>query len=226
MPATRVGVTGPQATRLIQRLRAMTPAWAITRREAHWIAERQARLLLANAGVTAPPVPERIVGDLDGVQVYPLPQMPVKGLLGASKPSGQGGDILIDSTMPVAERRVTLMHELKHIIDGGHATKLHQRGSQTSGEGLCTDFAMSLLMPAPWLRADWLAGSRDVHALAERYQVPVEAVSHRLHTLGLRQHPKRRLLRSHCQWQPHRKHGHTLNRKGKQTKGDNTHEHK
>ena len=202
MPATRVGVTGPQTTRLIQRLRAMTPAWAITRREAHWIAERQARLLLANAGVTAPPVPERIVSELYGVQVYPLPQMPVKGLLGASKPSGQGGDILIDSTMPVAERRVTLMHELKHIIDGGHATKLHQRGSQTSGEGLCTDFAMSLLMPAPWLCADWLAGSRDVQALAERYQVPVEAVSHRLHDLGLLKRRRRPLHRAYCQWQP------------------------
>lgn len=203
MPAEGVGATGPRSTRLLRRLRAMTPAWSITRREARWIAERQARLLLADAGVTAPPVPERIATELSGVRVYPLPQMPVKGLLGASRPNARGGDILIDATLPLPERRVTLMHELKHIIDGGHTTRLHQRGSQTSREGLCTDFALSLLMPAPWLRADWQAGQRSVRALAARYQVPTEAVSHRLHILGLRQHPTGRLRRHYCQWQPH-----------------------
>jgi len=226
MSTARVGSTGSREIRMIKRLRAMTPPWAITRREARWIAERQARLLLANAGITTPPVPEQIVSELAGVSVYPMAQMPVKGLLGASKPNGRGGDILIDGSLPLTERRVTLMHELKHIIDGGHATKLRQAGSQSSSEALCTDFAMSLLMPAPWLRADWQKGRRDVEALAERYQVPSEAVSYRLNTLGLRQHPKRRLRRAYCQWRPHRKHDHTLNRKGKQTKGDNTHEHK
>jgi Zn-dependent peptidase ImmA (M78 family) len=226
MHVRRVGTSGPQTTRLVKRLRALSPAWSISRREARWIAEQQAKLLLTETGITAPPVPERIVSNLAGVSVYPLAQMPVKGLLGASKPSGRGGDILIDSTLPLAERRVTLMHELKHIIDGGHTTKLRQAGSQSSSEALCTDFALSVLMPAPWLRADWQDGHRDVEALAERYQVPSEAVSHRLNTLGLRQHPKRRLLRSYCQWQPHSQVRHTVNRKGKQTKGDNTHEHK
>jgi Zn-dependent peptidase ImmA (M78 family) len=222
----RVGTSGPQATRLVKRMRALSPSWSISPREARWIAERQAKLLLVETGITTAPVPERIVRELAGVTVYPLAQMPIKGLLGASKPSGRGGDILIDSSLPLAERRVTLMHELKHIIDGGHTTKLRQRGSQSSGEALCTDFALSVLMPASWLRADWQAGNRDVRALAERYQVPVEAVSHRLHTLGLRQHPKRRLHRSYCQWQPHSKDGHTVNHKGKQTTGENTHEHK
>jgi Zn-dependent peptidase ImmA (M78 family) len=203
MHLARVGASGPQTTGLVKRLRALSPAWSISRREARWIAEQQAKLLLTEAGITAPPVPERIVSELAGVNIYPLARMPVKGLLGASKPTGRGGDILIDSTLPPAERRVTLMHELKHIIDGGHTTKLRQRGSQTSSEALCTDFALSVLMPAPWLRADWQAGHHDLAVLADRYQVPVEAVAHRLHTLGLRQHPKRRLLRSYCQWQPH-----------------------
>lgn len=206
MHAPRVGLTGPQTTRLVKRLRALSPSWSISRREAHWVAEQQAKLLLAETAITGPPVPERIVSDLAGVNVYPLAQMPVKGLLGASKPSGSGGDILIDSTLPLAERRVTLMHELKHIIDGGHATKLRQRGSQTSGEALCTDFAMSVLIPAPWLRADWQAGHRSLSVLAERYQVPAEAVEHRLHALGLLTRPPRRRHRSYCQWQPHSTH--------------------
>jgi Zn-dependent peptidase ImmA (M78 family) len=201
----QVGATGPQAPGLVQRLRALSPAWSISRREARWIAERQAKLLLTEAGITAPPVPEAVVTELAGVNVYPLPQMPVKGLLGASKPNGQGGDILIDSTLPQAERRVTLLHELKHIIDGGHTTKLRQLGSQTTGEGLCTDFALGVLMPAPWLRADWQAGHRSVSALAERYQVPAEAVAHRLHALGLVKRRPRHRSRSYCQWQPHTK---------------------
>ena len=201
----RVGTTGPQAPRLVQRLRALTPAWSVTRREARWVAEQQAKLLLNEAHVTAPPVPERIVSDLDGVTVYPLAQVPVKGLMGVSKPSSRGGDILIDSTLPPTERRVTLLHELKHIIDGGHTTRPRQAGSHSSSEGLCTDFALSVLMPAPWLRADWQAGHRSVSALAERYQVPVEAVAHRLHALGLLKKKPRRRGRSYCQWQPHTK---------------------
>jgi Zn-dependent peptidase ImmA (M78 family) len=203
MPAAGVSANGPSQTRLIKRLRAMTPAWAITRREAQWIAERQARLLLADAGTTAPPVPERIVSELYGVHIYPLPQMPVKGLLGASEQTSRGGDILIDNSLPLPERRVTLMHELKHIIDGGHTTKLRQAGSQTTGGALCTDFAMSVLMPASWIRADWQAGHSSLTALAERYQVPAEAVAHRLYALGLTIHPPRRRHRSYCQWQPH-----------------------
>jgi Zn-dependent peptidase ImmA (M78 family) len=202
----RVGVTGPKTPRLVQRLRALTPAWPVSRREARWVAEQQAKLLLAETGITAPPVPERIVTGLDGVTVYPLAQVPVKGLMGVSKPSRNGGDILIDSTLPADERRVTLLHELKHIIDGGHTTRPRQASSHSSSEGLCTDFALSVLMPAPWLRADWQAGYRSVSALAERYQVPAEAVAHRLHALELlKQRPRHRGRRSYCQWQPHTK---------------------
>jgi Zn-dependent peptidase ImmA (M78 family) len=224
MHVRRVDTSGPQTNRLVKRLRAISPAWSISRREARWIAEQQAKLLLTETGITAPPVPERIVGDLAGVNVYPLAQMPVKGLLGASKPSGRGGDILVDSTLPLAERRVTLMHELKHIIDGGHTTRLRQVGSQSSREGLCTDFAMSVLMPAPWLRADWQAGNHELAALADRYQVPAEAVERRLHVLGLLKRLPKRRRRSYCQWQPHQ---HTTRSiaKGKHTKGANTHEH-
>ncbi len=202
---TRVGATGPQAPRLVQRLCALTPAWSITLREARWVAEQQAKLLLTETGITAAPVPERIVTGLDGVTVYPLAQVPVKGLMGVSKPSSRGGDILIDATLPPAEQRVTLLHELKHIIDGGHTTRPRQAGSRNSSEGLCTDFALSVLMPAPWLRADWQAGHRNLSALAERYEVPVEAVAHRLHMLGLAKRTRRRRRRTYCQWQPHAK---------------------
>jgi Zn-dependent peptidase ImmA (M78 family) len=205
MRAARVGTTGPKTPRLVRRLRALTPPWSVSRREARWVAEQQAKLLLNEAGITDPPVPETVVTDLDGVTVYPLAQVPVKGLMGVSKPNSRGGDILIDSTLPPAEQRVTLLHELKHIIDGGHTTRPRQAGSHSSSEGLCTDFALSVLMPGPWLRADWQAGHRSISTLAERYEVPAEAIVHRLHTLGLLKRRPRHRRRSYCQWQPHTK---------------------
>jgi len=223
MRAARVGTTGPRTTRPVQRLRALTPPWSVSRREAHWIAEQQAKLLIAEAGITVPPVPETVVTNLDGVSVYPLAPMPVKGLMGVSKPSSRGGDILIDSTLPSAERRVTLLHELKHLIDGGHTTRPRQAGSQDSHEGLCTDFALSVLIPASWLRADWQAGHRSISALAERYQVPAEAMRHRLHTLGLhrRAPPARRHI--YCQWQPHIKNNAKERRPHNDTHSHQTH---
>jgi Zn-dependent peptidase ImmA (M78 family) len=198
----RVGRGQPQTGRLVQRLRDLPPPWAISERRAHQITKRQARLLLADAGITAPPVPTEIVSRLDGIHVYPLAEIPVGGLLSASKPSAKGGDILFDSTLPLAEQRITLLHELKHIIDGRRATPLHQRGRYSNGEQPCTAFAFQVLMPARWLRADWDRGRRDCAELAERYQVPVEAVAQRLHALGLVKHRPRARHRIICQRQP------------------------
>jgi hypothetical protein len=189
----------PRTVHLVKYLSDLTPSWAISQRRARQITERQARLLLAEANVTAPPVPIEIVSRLDSIYVYPLPEIPIKGLVSASKPTAKGGDIIIDANLPLAEQRVAQLHELKHIIDGGHATQLHQRGRSSSGEQLCADFALSVLMPAAWLRADWNNGHRDTAALAERYQVPVEAIQRRLHALGLvRRRPQHD--QAMCQW--------------------------
>jgi Zn-dependent peptidase ImmA (M78 family) len=96
------------------------------------------------------------------------------------------------------------MHELKHIIDGGHTAKARHADSRTGSEGLCTDFALSVLIPAPWLRADWQTGQRNVSTLAERYQVPAQDMAHRLSVLGLSPHPPpRRGRRARCHWQTH-----------------------
>lgn len=172
-------------------------------KHARAIVEAQARLLLSDSGVSAPPVPMSIVTAIAGIDVYLLPEMPVPGLLGASKPNDRGGDILIDCALPLAEQRVTLLHELKHVIDGGHQAKLRTSGSQPGGEGLCTAFALNVLMPADWLRQDWLDGIRSLSALAERYQVPIEGMAHRLHGLGLLKRAGASPLLPLCQWQAH-----------------------
>jgi Zn-dependent peptidase ImmA (M78 family) len=180
-----VGGNEAQTTRLT-RLRAMTPNWPLSAQEARWVAEQQAALLLAEARTAAPPVPEQIVRNLAGVHVYELDILPVLGLLSASKPSGRGGDIVIDSTLSLPERRVTLLHELKHIIDGH------------TGDA-CEAFAASALVPARWLHADWQAGRRNLSELADRYLVPTETVEYQVHQLGLIKSRPRHRHRAHCQ---------------------------
>lgn len=149
-------------------------------------------------------MPKRIVSDLKGVGVHSLRRLPVKGLVSASQPSAQGGEILIDITLSDAERRVTLLCELKHIIDGGRGSRPVKAAEHSGCNGLCTHFALSVLTPAPWLLEDWQAGRRDVRELAERYQVPVEAMHHRLYTLGLSKHAPSTNDSTYCQWQPHK----------------------
>lgn len=180
----------------MRRLRSLTPPWVLSRSEARWVTQQQAALLISTAGVTGPPVPEWVVSELDGIHVYRLDHTPASGLLSASRPSREGGDILLDATAPHAEQRVALMHELKHVIDGAN---------NDGCDGLCADFAISVLIPAEWLRADWHARQRSPTALAERYQVPEEMIENRLHSLGLTQTPPRRHRRVRCQWNPHPK---------------------
>ena len=86
MRRARVGASGPQATRIVKRLRALSPAWSVSRREGRWIAEEQAKLLLNEAGIAGPPVPEQIVSDLAGVNIYPLAQIPSRA---SSAPASQ-----------------------------------------------------------------------------------------------------------------------------------------
>lgn len=215
----RVGST-PRRSGLVRRLRALTPAWRVSHREARWITEQQAKLLLTESGITAPPVPDWVATKLDGITIYPLERMPVKGLLGVSRPNSHGGDILIDSSQPVTEQRVTLMHELKHIIDGGHAAKARHAASHTGSETLCTDFALNVLIPAAWLQNDWQTGHQNIDELADRYQVPSEAMRHRLHTLGLHRRGPPTRRRTYCHWQPH------ISRSRVNSEGGNTYEHK
>lgn len=188
---------------ILQRLRALTPTWPVSHAEARWIAEQQAALLIAATGLTKPPVPLSVITDIDGINIFLLTEMPVKGVLGASRSSGRGGDILIDCTLPLREQRLTLLHELKHIIDGERGTKHYKPGSKSGREALCTHFATNVLMPAAWIERDWQAGRRSVSALAKRYQVSTERMEHRLEALGLVKRRERQNQRhAQCQWYP------------------------
>lgn len=192
----QAGIGRPGAEGLIDRLRGLSPSWETSERQARQIAEKQARVLLAEAGVAAPPVPSEIVGGLEGVHIHQLPETTVAQLLSASQATASGGDILVDGALPRTEQRLALFHELKHIIDGGHTTS----APREPGSAVCAEFALAVLMPAAWVHADWKSGERDPIALAERYDVPIEAVEQRLCSLRLITRRPRRCQPIACQW--------------------------
>jgi len=169
--ANRVGAARATKPALLARLRALEPTWPVAPAERRWITERQAALLLLKSDTLGPPIPNRVVTELEGITVTESEQLP-KGLLGASQ-------------APPLEQRVTIFHELKHVIDGLSAAHARRASHRNQCERSCEHFARAVLVPAAALHADWQAGHRRIPALARRYQVSESLMAARLHELGL-----------------------------------------
>ncbi len=182
--ANRVGAARATKPALLARLRALEPTWPVAPAERRWITERQAALLLLKSDTLGPPIPNRVVTELEGITVTESEQLP-KGLLGASQARPDGGDILVSASLPPLEQRVTIFHELKHVIDGLSAAHARRASHRNQCERSCEHFARAVLVPAAALHADWQAGHRRIPALARRYQVSESLMAARLHELGL-----------------------------------------
>lgn len=183
--AQQVGAVSATKTALLERLRALVPTWPVAPAERRWITERQAAMLLLKSGTLGPPVHNRVVTELEGITVTESEQLP-GGLLGASQARPDGGDILVSANLSPLEQRITLFHELKHVIDGGSAAHARRTAHRDHCERSCEHFARAALIPTAALHADWQAGHRGVAALARRYQVSEPLMAARLHDLGLR----------------------------------------
>lgn len=171
---------------LLDHLRGMAPRRPVSPSEARRIAEHQASALLLASGVTRPAVPESVVTDLRFVHVRRWRGLTVSGMTVSRE---AGWEIVLDADEPLTRQRVTLLHELKHVLDEPSMPWLYP--AATTGEAVariertCTYFAVCVLMPASWLLRDWLHGHRDVRRLACRYQVSAQAMHARLAELGL-----------------------------------------
>jgi Zn-dependent peptidase ImmA (M78 family) len=108
--------------------------------------------------------------------------------------------ILVDQTDPPFRKRFTIAHELGHHFlhltgDEGEFVDSERdlfRSTEFQGEEMTARrpeiqanwFAAALLMPAQFVRAEF-AKTRDLDALAERFNVSAAAMGYRLETLGL-----------------------------------------
>ncbi len=171
---------------LLERLRALTPARALTTTEAQFVAERQAMLLLSELGVQTPAVPHSIIDELPFITVAQHASFPTSG---ATIRTDCGWVIVLKRSEPRTRQRFSLAHELKHVLDDPFIGKLypslgHSRSDERT-ERICDYFAACLLMPKRWLTRDWCSGHQNIERLAGRYRVSRQAMEVRLSQLGL-----------------------------------------
>ncbi len=107
--------------------------------------------------------------------------------------------VFLDVTKPQIERRLDLAHELGHLVLHRHEAPAGPKAQQVASA-----FASALLMPAAAIRVD--APSSPVIAqlvhLTQKWGVPVTAIVHRLHSLGILSKWQYRKLRLEIAEQP------------------------
>lgn len=174
----------------IAELRALQPPRALTRVEAHDVAERQATALLALMGVARPPVPQSVISDIAAIELDIVRDWPTSAM---TVHTGSQWRIVINRSESAERQRFSLAHEFKHVLDDpfvtAHEPYFDSGHQERHVERICNYFAASLLMPRAWLERDWKAGKRSLDELARRYYVSLEAMGRRLHELGLTERP-------------------------------------
>lgn len=171
---------------VIASLRDIAPLRPLSREEALSLAERQARLLLHLVGVADAPVPERVIAELPRIEVDHVSPFPASG---ATHWVAGTWRIVINSSEPVTRQRMSLAHELKHIIDHPFVNLLYAAENGTERhkwiEQICDYFAGCLLVPRPWLKRAYVNETTDVEALVRRFGVSHAAITTRLAQTGL-----------------------------------------
>lgn len=190
-PATQGGALVSNVD-AISLLRELLPARAMSATEARSICERQAALLLDLLHVAEPAVPQFVISSLPGILVDWQEDWPTSGT--ALKVHSHWR-IVLKKTEPRQRQRFSLAHEFKHVLDDPAILKTHahlkpHRRSERA-EKLCDYFAACLLMPRPWVKHDFYGGMQNVQVLARRYYVSEQAMTTRLHELGLASRPPR-----------------------------------
>ena len=156
---------------------------------------RLTKRLLAENGVTAPPVPVEAIAKAMKCKVVFGPLQDISGILVRSP---EGATIGVNERQPPVRRRFTLAHELGHLLlhSGNEVTYDHEfrvnLRSPASSEGKDVEeieanfFAASLLMPDLFLEADprtlfiHVDDDMAVGELAKTYKVSQQAMTLRL----------------------------------------------
>src|SRR5271166_3489432 len=134
--------TETQTTGLLQRLRGLVPRRGLSPAEARYIAERQAALLLAHAGIEKPAVPGSLITDLSFVTVTHRPGFPTSGM---ATQTDSGWVIVLRAEEAKVRQRFSMFHEFKHVLDDPfiewmYPTK-HGQSPEDRAERICDYFA-------------------------------------------------------------------------------------
>jgi Zn-dependent peptidase ImmA (M78 family) len=147
--------------------------------------------LLAAHGIDKPPVPVKEIAEALGARVR---YSPFEGELAGMLVRGDGQIVLgVNSLHHPNRQRFTIAHECGHLCL--HKGDVHiDRSFRNSVSSLAIDpdeieanrFAAELLIPYGMIKNDLLEydidveNEQDIQALAKRYQVSIQAMTHRI----------------------------------------------
>jgi Zn-dependent peptidase ImmA (M78 family) len=147
--------------------------------------EKLADKYLKKANINQPPVTEdlyRHFGISPGIEIR---RVPLKAYHGAVWQLDGTWIIHINSLDKPARQKVTLFHEIFHILAHWRGTPIFRRRGVKEGlfnEMLADYFAGCLLMPVSWIKGKW-AEVEDLKKMAELFQVTDVSMWIRLKTL-------------------------------------------
>ncbi len=165
---------------VLGRLRALAPTrGGLSFDEALRIAELQATRLAELIGRTDQ-LTEATIGQLPRVRIE-HEDIEVSGM---SHWTGTEWLIVLNASDSLRRQHFTLLHEFKHIIDHGNASRLYtgsiRATPEVQAERAADYFAGCALIPKRELKAAWGRGMQRLTDLAEHFGVSEEAVAVRL----------------------------------------------
>lgn len=143
--------------------------------------EKDANIMLSALGIISPPVPTvKLIKFFFPDSVIEMGNL-AEEIFGCSFVSNGVWRILVNRSLPDGAKRFTVLHELRHMVNGEPGS--FNRGlEKNTEEKLANYFAACILMPARWFRKEWERVG-DVDKMAEIFGVSRAAVEVRLKTL-------------------------------------------
>ena len=151
------------------------------------LVEALASKYIKQSKLNQPPVITELIKQFDispGIEIRPLP---LKAYHGAVWQLEDGWVIHLNSGDKPVRQRVTLFHEVFHILAHSRATPVFRRRGIKEGlfnEVLADYFAGCILMPRGWVKEKWTEVN-DLKRIAEVFQVTEVSMWIRLRTMGL-----------------------------------------
>jgi len=151
------------------------------------LVEMLAQKLLTRGRVHSPPVPNKIYRLADEQRPIEIHPLPLKVYHGAIWHLRDGWVIQLKADDTPASQRLTLFHEVFHILAHCKTIPVFSKRQAVQGsfnELLADYFACCILLPREWVKKKWIEVN-DLDRMAEIFEAPKSVMWLRLRQLGL-----------------------------------------
>lgn len=151
------------------------------------LVERLADKYIEKSHIDRPPVPNKIIDVLDIDRPVEIRPVSLKAYQGAVWYTDDTWVIQLNEKQPIESKRITLFHEIFHVIAHIKSTPIFKRRGTQEGffnEFLADYFAGCILIPQKLVVEKW-AEVKELKRMAEIFQVTQLTMWFRLKTMGL-----------------------------------------